>query len=375
MGERPANAFFDDLHSWQQKNAGDSGRVTTAGIIDNPLSPAMRSISTALKLLRQRVTREQEELEIGSHIQRADEIAVSAEALLEQRQAGMVYWVESGRMPRNGSRAPMTLSCAAIEVAPILREHLFSREGGIICTSATLANGPDDFSLVTSRLGAESAKTLQLGSPFDYARQMKVLVDPKMPDPRHESYESRLSERVLEQCVATDGGAFVLFTSKKTMDNIARRCRSELERRGYPVLVQGSDGSRTSMLERFRAEEGTVLFGVSSFWQGVDVRGDRLRNVIITRLPFDAPDRPIVQARHEAIQSRGENPFFIDQVPRAVIRFKQGVGRLIRASGDSGRVVILDPRIVTKNYGRAFQKALPEGVLIEPIDDIDEMIC
>ena len=375
IAERSTNAFFDDLHAWQQKNANDSGRVTSSEIIDNPLSPAMRSISTALKLLRQRVTREQEELEIGSHIQRTDEIAVSAEALLEQRQAGMVYWVESGRVPRGSSRPSMTLSCAAIEVAPILREHLFSRDGGIICTSATLANGPDDFSLATTRLGAESAKTLQLGSPFDYARQMKVLVDPRMPDPRHDSYVKRLSERVLEQCISTDGGAFVLFTSRKTMESVAQSCRGELERRGYPVLVQGKDGSRTSMLERFRAEEGTVLFGVSSFWQGVDVRGDRLRNVIITRLPFDAPDRPIVQARHEAIQAKGENPFFVDQVPRAIIRFKQGVGRLIRASGDSGRIVILDPRIVTKNYGRAFQKALPEGVVIEPIDDLDEMMC
>ena len=129
---------------------------------------------------------------------------------------------------------------------------------------------------------------------------------------------------------------------------------------------------RTVILERFRNEERAVLIGVASFWQGVDVRGRSLRNVIITRLPFDAPDKPIVQARHEAIQARGENPFFVDQVPRAVIRFKQGVGRLIRSGDDVGRVVVLDPRIVTKNYGRAFQRALPEDVVIEPIGDVIE---
>jgi len=370
--DRSANAFFDDLFAWQEAQESDSGRISTPGIVDNPLTPALMKLAGCLKILRERATREQEELELGANCQRAEEIAVSAEALLEQKQEGMVHWVETGRQQRGGGRGSVTIACAAIEVAPILRTHLFGREGAIVCTSATLATGPDDFSLVKNRLGCETAETLQLGSPFNFARQMRVFVDPSMPDPRDDAYIDRLAERVVEQVIATDGGAFVLCTSRRTMDLLAAQARDQLVQRGHCVLVQGVDGPRTALLERFRNEDRAVLIGVASFWQGVDVRGRSLRNVIITRLPFDAPDRPIVQARHEAIQARGENPFFVDQVPRAVIRFKQGVGRLIRAGDDVGRVVVLDPRIVTKNYGRAFQRALPEDVLIEPIEDVIE---
>jgi len=167
---------------------------------------------------------------------------------------------------------------------------------------------------------------------------------------------------VLEHIRASVGGAFVLFTSFAMLRSLARDLREPLREAGYPLLVQGEDGPRGLLLKRFREHENSVLFGTASFWQGVDVRGRALRNVIITRLPFDVPDRPLIKARLDRIRELGGNPFMDDQVPRAVIRFKQGFGRLIRSASDSGRVVVLDPRIVTKAYGRVFRAALPRGV-------------
>jgi ATP-dependent DNA helicase DinG len=170
---------------------------------------------------------------------------------------------------------------------------------------------------------------------------------------------------------ATDGGAFVLFTSFATLNQVARAMERECARLALPLLAQGRDGSRTAILQKFREDPRSVLLGAASFWQGVDVRGQGLRNVIITKLPFDPPDRPLVQARGELIQSRGGSPFMEDALPRAVLRFKQGFGRLIRSADDHGRVVILDERVVTTRYGRAFLDALPEGVPIRASDTDD----
>ena len=367
--EMAAHAFFDDLHAWRALAANSSGRMKEPSPVDNPLSPAMKELASSLKLLRAKATEETEEMELGSLASRATEIAESASVLMEQSIQGCVYWVD-GAPNRRGrrERGSVTIACAAVDVGPILREHLFGREGAVVCTSATLATAPDDFTLATGRLGAEDPVTLQVGSPFDFARQMRVLVDPHMPEPRDAAYQDRLADRIVEQVRATDGGAFVLFTSNAAMSSAAERSRARLEAAGHQVLVQNETGPRSLVLQRFREDDRSVLFGVTSFWQGVDVRGQGLRNVIITRLPFDVPDRPIVQARHEMIEEQGGKPFFEDQVPRAVIRFKQGVGRLIRSSDDTGRVVVLDPRIVTKGYGRSFQKALPDGVEVEPLE-------
>jgi ATP-dependent DNA helicase DinG len=171
-----------------------------------------------------------------------------------------------------------------------------------------------------------------------------------------------LAGLVLRHVLATAGGAFVLFNSFSVLTAVADRLRGPLAERGLPLLVHEPEAPRGELLRAFRENEGSVLLGAASFWQGVDVRGRGLRNVVIAQLPFEPPDRPLTEARLERLRARGGNPFFDDSLPRAVIRFKQGFGRLIRSKADTGRVVVLDPRIVTKPYGREFLDALPPGV-------------
>ncbi len=385
--------FYASLISLDRTSSVRNGRVRTPNAVENPLSPALNDLAIRLRHLRDETKNEQDRFELAGYALRATTIAHTVEAWLEQTAEHCVYWIEIstslGYRHRSQPTQRVTIQASPVDVSPLLAEHLFDKPHSVILTSATLATRTisDDepaeraetaFAHIINRLGCEGSKVLQLGSPFPYTNQVEVFIDRTMPsptasrnarlsDPPTESYEDALASRISDHITATRGGAFVLFTSFYTLNQCADRLRHAFDELDYLLLCQGRDGSRRDILARFKEHPRAVLFGAASFWQGVDVRGDQLRNVIITRLPFEPPDRPLTEARIERIREQGRDPFKEDALPRAVIRFKQGFGRLIRSSTDTGRVVILDPRVITTGYGKQFLKALPHGVRVSII--------
>lgn len=370
--ELAAREFFGSLGVVAGDNA--TLRVHEPEIVANTVTPAFDALAGRLKRLKEALPDEPQfepdKFELNSYTQRAAEIARACDALINQSQAGYVYWIDASRS--STGRPRVSIASSPIDVGPILSEELFGKDFSVCLTSATLATSSQDegkgFEHAMQRLGAAGADTIRLGSPFDYENQVRLIVDQRVGTPGRgldRGYEERLAAAIVEHVGATRGGAFVLFTSHRTLRAMARACRDPLGRMGINVHAQDADGSRALILERFRVDPNSALFGAASFWQGVDVPGDTLRNVIITRLPFDPPDRPLAEARAERLKEQGKDPFREDSLPRAVIRFKQGFGRLVRSASDSGRVVVLDPRLATARYGSLFIKAMPPGVPVE----------
>ena len=337
-----------------------------AGLIDDTLTMPLQRVREALVQLREETDDADTGQELAEFNRRVGELREGLLLFLSQDSQEHVYWVEkSGK-----ASTILSLNAAPIDVAVHLRRRLFRCSSPVVLTSATLAlsdvqsgkpakQGPNPLDYFAGKIGAEVVRAVQVGSPFDYDQQMKLFIAGKMPDPREPKFRDAVANQIRHFVNLSDGGAFVLFTNFRLMRDLAEELEEFFRERGIQCLVQGTGVPRSTMLERFKAEDRSVLFGADSFWQGVDVPGEALRNVIITRLPFMVPDHPLVEAQIEAIEARDGNAFMEFSLPVAVLKFRQGVGRLIRTKSDNGIVVVLDNRVLTKRYGDIFLKSLP----------------
>jgi len=364
-----SESFFKEVWDFHeaQISAGGNGRVKAADAFANVLTGPLNKLGDALRNIGRALQDEQEKMEINAYAQRCWAFAGEVERFVSQRITDHVYWIEGRR--RRGQ--PMTaLSAAPLEIGPALKKALFEPCDSVIMTSATLSiscrrreDEPNDltgFHFFACRLGLEEFKTIQLGSPFDFQNRVRIYVESHLPDPnKRDEFLPAATVVVKKYLEQSQGRAFVLCTSFKHVDRLALDLQDFCAEHDFTLLVQGKGKNRSALLEEFRRDIHSVLLGTDSFWQGVDVPGASLSNVILVKLPFSVPDHPLLQARLEEIKKRGGNPFVDYQLPEAILKFKQGFGRLIRTKTDEGIVVILDQRVVTKNYGRMFFNALP----------------
>jgi ATP-dependent DNA helicase DinG len=348
--------FFDAVESKSDFRKGREFRVREIDLVPDTITGRLVALQARINEVVKRADDEVLKAELQEFARRIRDARDGIAIFLEQAAPQHVYWVE-----RTGKSAQfISLNAAPVDLAPVLRRMIFRDNCCSVMTSATLAVGREDLAYFRERIGATEAEPLQLGSPFNFQKQMKIFLVRKMPDPRDAGYTKELERWIAHFVQKTDGCAFVLFTSYRDLQRVAGEMEKFFAEHGMNLLIQGGGLPRTKLLDQFKSTPRSVLFGTDSFWSGVDVPGEALSNVIITRLPFAVPDTPLIEAKLELVQARGGDAFTEFSLPEAILKLRQGVGRLIRTKSDRGIVVILDNRIVTRPYGRAFMQALPK---------------
>ena len=351
------DGFFNQVAANCVFKRGREFRVREAGVADGgSVCSTLAKLNELIGIEVSKCTDETGTAELQDAARKLRSARASISDFLSLDQPDHVYWVE-----QLGRREQFcTLRAAPVDLADALRRLLFREGACTVLTSATLSTGTPDLSYFRRRVGAEDVKPLQIGSPFDYERQMTLHLVRQMPEPKDPGYEKALEKWIAHFADQSKARAFVLFTSYQTMRTVAEAMESHFEKKGWPLLVQGTGMPAQRMVKEFCENPHSVLFGVSSFWTGVDVPGEALSNVIITRLPFSTPDHPLTEARLEAIEAEGGRAFESYSLPEAILKLRQGVGRLIRSKSDTGTIVVLDSRIVNKPYGRSFLRAIPK---------------
>jgi ATP-dependent DNA helicase DinG len=362
--------FADNFWMGFREGRGEEGRYpilpgafvrrsTNGEMTSTPLGDLYVALDGALARLETTLDAMKEKpADVESIVRRIRQARFDLQFIVTGQDKKFVYWVE-----RRGRG--IFLRASPIDVSALLEDKLFSEVGTVVLTSATLSSG-GNFSFIRERLGLDKAQDLIAESSFNFQTQAVLYLPPQMPEPRSSDWAQAAADEVIRILRATEGRAFVLSTSLAGMQSLYDLVMPEVD---YYCLVQGS-ASKSQLLTRFRETPNSVLFATSSFWQGVDVRGEQLSCVIIDKLPFAVPTDPIVAARQRYIEDQGGSSFHEYSVPQAIISLKQGLGRLIRSTTDRGVLVVLDPRLRTKSYGRMFLQSLPKCKVTNQLEDV-----